>query len=624
MSNISERIFKSKYALNDKETFESASWRVSKYVAQAEALYGATDEQIFKIAGEFHKYISNKIFVPSGRILANSDTETKNLSNCFYLNIEDSRDSIYSTLQDSANIFAWGGGLGIGVSDIREKGALINSTGGKATGPVSFLQLFNLTGEVIEQASRRAAIIAIMNISHPDIQEFIHHKSTPNSFTQQFLEEYSANLGKFSEAPVNEGILKKTLIDKQLSHFNISVEITDKFMDAVINDEYWDLISPSTKEVVNKVKAKNLLYEIAQQIWLNGDPGVIFKDRLEEDNMVGYLNKNLGVNPCAEVVLLDGESCVLGSINLLKIFEANNSHLDINLELLEYAVRIAVRFLDNIHDISFSNVDKITKTSHNLRRIGLGVMGFADLLAELELPYNSDEAKNLANYLSWFISYFAWMESFSLAEEKGEFYYYNKDLINSNVIDKVVNSKYSPAEFNFSKIPVRNVSVTALAPTGSISLLSGINSSIEPFYALAYKKNITEGISNKALSSYIIINPILEKKLKKYNYSDENIEEISKYVFTNGTLVGCDLVDDKIKSIFLTAHDIKINEHIDMQASWQEYITNSISKTCNAPNNFTVEDIYDSLIYLWKSKVKSSTIYRDGSRLFQINNTGIS
>jgi len=341
---------------------------------------------------------------------------------------------------------------------------------------------------------------------------------------------------------------------------------------------------------------------------------------VNKDNMVPYVSNRLGPNPCSEIFLIDGESCVLGSLNLHKFYDETND--SINYELLKYAVQVGVRFLDNIHDISETKVEKINITSMNLRRIGLGVMGWADLLAELEIPYDSKEAMDLGNYISWFINITAWSESIKLGEDKGNFEYFEADEVNRNVFDKVFNSKHTKEKFNTKEFRPRNVSVTALAPTGSISLISDVNSSIEPFFALAYKRNLTEGESNLAKEILTITNPILYKKLKQYEYTEEQIEEITEHIINKGTLQGCDIVDDKLKRVFVTSHDIPPKKHIEMQANWQEFISNAISKTINVPHNFSKKRIYLTIIDLWESKVKSSTIYRDGSRFFQILNLG--
>lgn len=620
-SGIANNIYRRKYALSENETWEKTAWRVAYDTAKGDKVYGKEDEEILEKAKDYYKYIEGMFFVPGGRILSNAGTKVTNRANCFFLEIEDSRESIYDTLKDSSEIFAWGGGLGIDISRLREEGAFIKSTGGKSSGAISFLELFNLTGDIIQQASRRAAMIAVLDISHPDILKFINYKAEPSKFTEQILEEYNNNLEIAGKENGSNEILAKTLIDKQLSHFNISVMIPDSFMEAVENNEDWEFISPSTEQPVGTINARDLLEEISEHIWENGDPGIIFTDRVLEDNMVPYVSNRLGPNPCSEIFLIDGESCVLGSLNLHKFYDEKTKSIDYG--LLEQAVRMGVRFLDNIHDISETKVEKINITSMNLRRIGLGVMGWADLLAELELGYDTKAAMYLANYLSWFISIMAWQESLEIAEDKGYFNYLEEDELDLHVMRKVFESKHTgDIKFDVDNFKPRNVSVTALAPTGSISLISDVNSSVEPFFALAYKRNLTEGESNIAKEVLTITNPILLKKLKKYNYTKEQIEQITEHIINEGSLQNCDLVDENLKRVFVTSHDIPPIKHIEMQSNWQEYISNAISKTINVPHDFTINKIYNTIIDLWKARVKSSTIYRDGSRFFQILNLG--
>lgn len=620
LSPIAEQIFNMKYRLHDKEDWNLASWRVAITVANAERNFNKDDSEIINTATEFFNIIRERFFIPGGRILKNSGTGVKNLYNCFFFNVEDSRISIYQCLKDAAEVFAWGGGLGIRLSDLREEGALIRSTGTYSSGPLSFMELFNSTGDVIQQASRRAAEIALLDVSHPDIKKYLRYKSTLSKKNKNVVEEFRRNLNNLDRKEYNLGVLEKTLIDSQLNHFNISVEIPDKFMQAVINDEDWNLISPSTKEVKETIKAKELLMEMAYQIWSSGDPGIFFTDAVNKDNMVDYISDKMGCNPCAEINLISYEPCCLGSINLYKFVEDGR----INLELLENVVRISVRFLDDIHEISNNNVPKINEMAQSLRRIGLGVFGFADMLAELNIPYNSPQALSLAEKLSWFISFFAWLESIELAKERGPFPAYNKDKANFSVIEKVLNSDLAPSKFDIDyvrEVGVRNVSVTALAPTGSIALLGEANSVIEPFYALAYRRNITLGEANLAKKTIVEINPILERKLKELNLSEDKIKEIMDEVIRTGSIQKCD-VPDSIKKVFVTAHDISVEDHINMQASWQKYISNAISKTINMPSSATPKNIYDALISMWKAGLKSSTIYRNGSKSFQILDAG--
>ena len=843
LSEKAQKIFKLKYAINGDETWEQTCFRVASYVASAEE----TEEKREEFTKKFFELIYNLVFIPGGRVLANAGTNIKNLNNCFVLPINDTRDSIYNTLKNSAEIFAWGGGVGFNFSKVREEGAPVNTTGGKASGPLSFMGLFDQTGEVISQASRRGAQMGILDIDHPDIERFINYKSTPNSRNTRLLEEYKRNLevnGLDKKGTKYFKILEKTLQDDQLSHFNISVAVDDKFMKAVEEDSDYELKSRNTDAVFTK-KAKDLLTQMATMAWESGDPGIFFLDRTNEDNLVPYLGKLEATNPCitgdtkiltvyfgprtikelsedgynvlvytwnpetklpeisvmecpqitrrdvevlevefdsglkvkctpdhkfytfrgdkieakdlvpgqsvrafsasihrdghlrmhgwvggktkhryvarsvweyfngpieegmilhhkdfnelnnrlenfelltpsehnsvhypsryakgfrfkgnhkvvsikkldekydvyngavdnthtyiisdenpiagvmsgvvsancGEIPLLPYEPCCLGSINLFS-FVKNGS---IDFEFLEYVTRLAIRFLDDVQTLSETPIEEVNYWSKGLRRLGLGVMGLADLLAELELPYDSEDGENLGNYLSWFISFFSWLESIALAQEKGAFPLYDKNKINLQPVERVLHSRFSRGEFNFDvirEIGLRNVSVTSIAPTGTIALLANVNSGIEPFFALSYKRNITEGIGNTAKDYIIELNPILFKKLIG-KYTEEEIEEIKNYVQKYGSLEGYEKIPEKLKRIFSISHQISPYSHVDMQASWQEFITNAVSKTINCPQETTIEEIFNIYKYMYNSNLKGGTIYRDKSKTFQILN----
>lgn len=321
-----------------------------------------------------------------------------------------------------------------------------------------------------------------------------------------------------------------------------------------------------------------------------------------------------------EVPLLINESCILASLNLYKFYDKNKK--DIDYELLKQQVKLTTRFLEDVVEISEAPLDKINYTTKSLRRLGLGVLGFADLLVELNIPYDSDKAIELSDYLSWFISFHSWETSFELAKERGAFSFYDKSKADMSVVTRVLyDSPYGKSEIHpqdLFEIGVRNVAVQSVAPTGSIALLGGVNSSIEPFFALAYKRNITEGIGNIAKDSIFEINPALEGKLKEHNYSPEQIFDIMEYVNIHGTMTGCKLVSKELQDLFRTANEIGWKRHVDIQASWQHWVSNAISKTINIPENSTPQDIYEIYFYMWKMGLKGGTIYRNNSKSFQI------
>lgn len=622
LNKTAEKIFKLKYSLNGNESWDQTCLRVAAYVASAEE-----KENLEDWTGKFFQMMYYKAFLPGGRVLANAGTGIKNLNNCFVLPVADSRDSIYDTLKNAAEIFAWGGGVGYNFSTLREEGAEVKTTGGKASGPLSFMSLFDQTGEVISQASRRGAQIGLLNCDHPDIEKFIDFKSTLNSRNERLLREYYRNLELSGLDRRRKGyfkVLEKTLQDDQLTHFNISVGLTDRFMEAVAADEDWELISRTTKEPVKVVKARDILMSMAEKAWESGDPGVFFIDRANMDNMVKYKGYIEATNPCGEIPLLPYEPCCLGSINLLSVYDEETG--DINFPFLEELVRAAVRFLDNVQTLSETPVEKVNEWSKGLRRLGLGVMGWADLLAKLEIPYDSDDALDLAEYISWFISFFSWLESISLAEDRGTFPYYDAGRVDLEVVFKSLQAAYVPHNFDLNDVRlsgVRNVAITSVAPTGTISLISGVNSSIEPFFALAYKRNITEGIGNEAKDYVIEINPILLEKLEKEKFDEKEIEEIKKYILKHGTISDHPKISDHIKAVFRTSLEIDFTDHIRMQAAWQKYIDNAISKTINMKNSSTPEDIFKAYFLMWEAGLKGGTIYRDNSKSFQILETGV-
>jgi ribonucleoside-diphosphate reductase alpha chain len=609
-----------KYSLRGEEDWKQTCLRVAAHVSSIE-------KEQEEWVGKFFQMMYYKAFLPGGRVLANAGTEIKNLNNCFVLPVDDSRESIYQTLKDAAEIFAWGGGVGYNFSNIREEGAPVKTTGGSASGPLSFMSLFDQTGEVISQASRRGAQIGLLDCDHPDIEKFIDFKATLNSRNKRLLSEYYRNLEVAGLDRRRKGyfnVLEKTLQDDQLTHFNISVSLTDEFMEAVASDSAWELIS-RVDGIPNKmIKARELLTLIAEKAWESGDPGVFFTDRANMDNMVKYLGLLEATNPCGEIPLLPYEPCCLGSINLVSIYDEDSG--EINFPFLEELVRASVRFLDNVQELSETSVEQVNNWSKGLRRLGLGVMGWADLLALLDVPYDSDDALDLAEYLSWFISFFSWLESISLSQERGVFPLYDPEEADLEVVFKSLQAAYVPHQFDLDdvrKTGTRNVAITSIAPTGTISLISGVNSSIEPFFALAYKRNITEGIGNEAKDFVIEINPILLKKLKEEDFSDEEIEEIKNYILKNGTISDHPKIFDHIKAVFRTSLEIDFTAHIKMQAAWQKYVDNAISKTINMKNNATPEDIFKAYFLMWEAGLKGGTIYRDNSKSFQILETGV-
>lgn len=623
LNDKAKKIFALKYSTRKTKQWLGACREIADFIAEGERPYGKTDEEIKIVADKYYNMLSDLFSLPGGRIIANAGTGIKNLANCFVIGIKDSRQSIYQALKDAAEIFAMGGGVGYSFSGIREEGADINSTGGQASGPLSFMTLFDQTGEVIQQASRRGAQLGSLFISHPDIEKFIGFKSTLNSRNTRLVDEYDRNLRAVSgtlKSTKYERILEKTLLDDQLTHFNISVLLTDDFMQAVVDDKEWNLVSPKTHLPVKTLKARDLLYLMAKQAHASGDPGELFFNRINIDNIVPYMGDITATNPCGEVPLLEGESCILASINLHQIYDKKNKCID--WDFLKTLTKTQTRFLEDVTEITVAPLEYIDEMTKGLRRLGGGVMGLADLLVELDIPYDSEEAVELSRKLSWFISFHSWETSFELAKERGHFKFYDKDKVDLHVVEKTLyNNPYQKSEIpieELHRIGVRNVAVNSLAPTGSIALLGGVNSGIEPFFSLAYKRNITEGVGNTAKDSIFEINPALEGKLKDAGYSKEEITEIIAYSVDHGTIKNCPLVSKELQNIFKTANEIHWKDHVNVQAAWQEYVSNAISKTINVPEKATVEDIFDIYIYMWQMGLKGGTIYRNNSKSFQI------
>jgi len=543
LSKTAEKIFKKKYAKElpngNLEEWEQTATRVGEYVAKAED----NESDYLQYMVEFIKIINDRVFIPGGRILANSGTGIKNLFNCFVMPIEDSRESIYDTLKKAAEIFAWGGGIGYNFSNIRAAGTPVKTTGGFASGPVSFMELFDTTGEVISQASRRGAQMGILNVEHPDIMKFIEHKNALNTKNKRIFAEVEKT---YDDGEVNMWAVEKILSNNQLTHFNISVAITDEFM---------------------KHPDKKIMDAIARNAWESGDPGLYFIDRANEFNLVPYVGNLDATNPCGEVPLLPFEACCLGSINLYSFVDKR--YIDFN--YLRFVVETAVRFLDNVQTLNYTPVKEINDACKLTRRLGLGVMGLADMLAEMKIPYDSEEALGVSEEVARFIQTTAWLESTRLADERGTFPAFNKNKINWKIFNNI----------DFPKLPIRNVAITSIAPTGTIALLADVNGGIEPFFSKKYIRNITKGIGNFA-----------EDAVTKQ-------------------------VDYDVK----TSHDISWKAHIDMQAIWQKYTDNAVSKTINMSEDATVEDIKNSYVYAWEKGCKGITIYRNLSRNFQILNS---
>ena len=535
------------------ETPEQMFRRVASNIAKADEKYGG---DVKKTEKEFYDMMVNLYFLPNSPTLMNAGTSIQQLSACFVLPVEDSMDKIFETLKHTALIHQSGGGTGFSFSRIRPKGDIVRSTGGIASGPVSFMKVFNSATDVIKQGGRRrGANMGILRVDHPDIMEFITCKEDP----------------------------------KELTNFNISVAVTDEFMEKVKKGEDYELINPRTGKAVKKLNAKEVFDKIVEEAWKTGEPGLIFIDEINRHNPTPHVGQIEATNPCGEQPLLPYESCNLGSINLSK-FVKNG---EIDWEKLKDITWKAVHFLDNVIDMNKYPIPDIKKMTLANRKIGLGVMGFADMLIQLNIPYDSNEALELAEKIMSFIQKEARQASVELGKERGSF---------PNFKGSVYEGKY-PA--------MRNATVTTIAPTGSISIIAGCSSGIEPLFAIAFVRNVLD----KEDRLYEI-NPYFEKIAKEMGfYSEELLQKIAD---NNGSVQGLEEVPIEVQRIFVTALDISPEWHVRMQAAFQKYVDNATSKTINLREDATIEDVRKAYMLAYELKCKGITVYRYGSRPQQV------
>lgn len=560
LSDNALTILKRRYLKKDSEgnvteTPREMIWRVAWTIASNEARYNdKADVDMF--ARDLNKIISEFDFLPNSPTLMNAGRKLGQLSACFVLPVPDSMEGIFEAVKNAAMVHKSGGGTGFSFSRIRPNSSHVASTAGTASGPVSFMRVFNAATETIKQGgTRRGANMGILRIDHPDILEFIECKKDMVSIT----------------------------------NFNISVAITDTFMEAVKNGDSFDLIAPHTGGVVGQYDARTTFDLIAKNAWLNGDPGMVFIDEINRHEKTPTLGLVEATNPCGEQPLLPYESCNLGSVNLNNMLTEN---VEIDWERLRHAIRHAVRFLDNIIDLNKYPIDKIREMTQANRRIGLGLMGFADMLYALKIPYDSEEGLDMARKVMRFIQEEGRQMSDELAVERGTFPNFG-----SSTIEK----------------PTRNSTVTTIAPTGTISMIADVSSGIEPNFAICYVKRVMDD------DRLLYVNNRFEEAARDGGwYSKELMAKIAD----GAHLSDLEEIPETARRTFKTAHDIAPEWHIRMQAAFQEYTDNAVSKTINFPNSATVEDVKDAFISAWELKCKGITIYRDGSRDLQVMNVG--
>jgi ribonucleoside-diphosphate reductase alpha chain len=544
------------------ETPEEMFYRVAHEIAQVEQYkYGKSEEEVKELAWQFYTLMANLEFMPNSPTLMNAGRPLGQLSACFVLPIEDSMEAIFDAIKNAAIVHKSGGGTGFSFSRLRPKDSAVRSTGGVASGPVSFMKVFNSATEAVKQGgTRRGANLGLLRVDHPDILEFIACKED----------------------------------NAELTNFNISIGLTDEFMDAVRTGSYYDLIDPRTNNARGRLLAREVFRQIVDHAWRNGEPGIIFLDRVNADNPTPHVGEIETTNPCGEQPLLPNEACNLGSINLKVMVQEENGKRVINWNRLQVTTRLAVRFLDNVIDANQYPLPVIQETVKGNRKVGLGVMGFADLLTLLKVSYASDQAVELAERIMSFIQEEARKESERLAVERGVFPNYE-----GSVYDGVRK--------------LRNATLTTIAPTGTISMICGTSSGVEPLFAVAYTKTVLDG------TSFTEVNPIFEDYARQYGfYSEELMQKIAK----QGTVRGFDEVPTWIQDLFATAHEIEPEWHIRIQSAFQKYTDNAVSKTINLNNAATHDDVAKAYLLAYQLGCKGLTVYRDGSREEQVMTTG--
>ena len=542
------------------ETVEGMFRRVSDTIAAVDANYDNSVDTA-KLSDEFYDLMTGLRFLPNSPTLINAGRKLGQLSACFVLPVEDSMEGIFDSVKNAALIHKSGGGTGFSFSRLRQSGSAVRSTGGVASGPVSFMKVFNSATEAVKQGgTRRGANMGVLRVDHPDVLEFINCKAD----------------------------------NKEITNFNISIGITEAFMEAVENQSDYDLIDPKTKQAVGHLSAEKVFDTIVDHAWKNGEPGIIFLDRLNRDNVTPTQGEIESTNPCGEQPLLPYESCNLGSINLVKMLRKTLTGYEFDFGLLGETVEKAVHFLDNVIDANNYPLDKIAETTRASRKIGLGVMGWADALLLMNIPYNSDEAVELAERVMRYIENTGHAASSKLAEKRGTFPLFSVSTMKDGV-------------------PMRNATVTTIAPTGTLSIIGGCSSGVEPVFAYAFIRNIMDG------TEMVEVNPILTRKLKELGlYNDELLKKIAR----EGTVAHCEEIPAEVRRVFVCSHDIKPIDHIRMQAAFQRYTDNAVSKTVNFPKEATRNEVRDVYLLAYKEGCKGVTIYRDGSREEQVLNIG--
>lgn len=573
------KILKERYmhrrADGTQETPEEMVWRIAHSIAEADKKYGTDDNAVINTTQEFYELIINHKFLPNSPTLMNAGLGNNlQYSACYVLPVEDSIEGVFESIKNAALIHKTGGGTGFSFSRIRPQGDRVNTTGGVASGPVSFMRVFDAATEAIKQGGRRrGANMGILRVDHPDIGEFITCK-----------------------------------LDGGIANFNISVAITEAFINGLENDSDYNLIAQPNwptpdgsryegGEVIGQKNAREIFNKIVDAAWHTGDPGLVFIDRINKSpaNPIPTIGLIEATNPCGEQPLLPNEACNLGSVNLAKFIDEKSD--DLNWEALGKTVGTSVHFLDNVITVNPYPLPEIDRAVKDNRRIGLGVMGWADLLFALKTPYNSEEALELADKVMAFIKKVGHEKDVELAEVRGPF----------------PNCRHSI----YKDSPMRNSTVTTIAPTGSISIIAGTSSGIEPIFALAFRHIVKQPEGGKRVLTFI--NPTFERLAKERGFWSESL--MSK-ILERGSVHGLREVPEDIQNIFVTAHEIEPLWHVRMQAAFQKHTDNGVSKTINLPNHATHQDIEEAYLLAYKTGCLGITVFRDGCKDTQVLHVG--
>ena len=558
LTEQAETIAKSRYYLKNSEGAiveddVALFHRVAYAIASVEKMYGTLDMEIESLTEAFTSIMSNLEFLPNSPTLMNAGTAQGTLSACFVLPIIDSMEGIMKAATDAAMVQKFGGGTGFSLSNIRPKNSPISTTHGKACGPIEVLKTLSRVSSMITQGGKRdGANMAVMSVYHPDILEFIECKK----------------------------------IEGDIHNFNISVGVDSAFMQCVRDNTSYSLLNPHNGFIAGELDARTVFLKIIEGAWSNGEPGVVFLDTINKDNKVSKVFGDItATNPCGEQPLLDYESCNLGSINLAKFYEEEENSID--WDRLRHTVHLAVRFLDNVVDANDYAVPAIKEMTQATRKIGLGVMGFADLLIQLGIPYDTEEGISLGGKLMKFINDSANIASLALGGIRGEFPAWQES-------DYLIHENY------------RNACRLTVAPTGTISMLADTSNGIEPIFALVWKKqNILEG------KSLYFVNKYFERDAQEFGFYSEDLMD---YLVEGGNLQDRDDVPDIFKELYVTSEDISHEYHVKMQAAFQEHCDSGISKTINLSTEASKEDVYNAYMLAWESGCKGITVYRSGSR----------